>query len=134
MNIHTLSDRVNVQRGFNTPITAATVNGTGVDTSGYEVALAILDTTPSGAGTTSDTKLQESDDNSTWVDVAGGVFTQSTTTALKLMNIQLSKRKRYLRLVHTGTGAAAAGNAAAVLVLGNARYNPTTQLNNAVTI
>ena len=136
-NIHTPSEQVKTAPGFSAAITAATVNGTSVDCQGFETGKAIFNAAPSGGGTTSDCKLQESDDNAAWVDVAGGAFAQATTAGgakIQVMNIKLSNRKRYLRLVHTGAGGSAAGTAYGLIELYNARYNPVTQINPAVSV
>lgn len=136
MNIHTMSENAKVASGFVLTITAAAVNGSAVDCKGYTRAMAIFTSTPSGAGTTSDCKLQE-DDNSGFTsaaDVSGGTFAQVTTAgghSLQVMNIDLEKRERYLRLVHTGVGASAAGAAAGVIVLFRGRR---TQAQEATAI
>jgi hypothetical protein len=131
-NVHTLSDHAQVKESFTLAITAATTNGTVIDAQGYENALAIFNSAPSGGGTTSDCKLQEGDQAnlSDAADVTGGAFAQVTTAGgkkVETMNIDLSRRKRYLRLVHTGAGGAAAGQACGILVLFNARNNPPAQ-------
>lgn len=130
MNIHTPSKQVLVKHSFILAITAASTNGTGIDCQGYERALAILDSAPSGAGTTSDCKVQDSPDNSTFTDVTNANFAQVTTAGgqkLETMDIDLRKRARYLRLVHTGAGGSAAGQAAGVIILFNPRNAPPTQ-------
>lgn len=130
MNIHTPSKQVLVKRTFLTAITAAAVNGTGVDTLGYTRALAIFVSAPTGAGTTSDCKLQDSADNTTFADVASATFAQATTAGgavAETMSIDLGKRNRYLRLVQTGAGGSAAGQAAGLILLFNPRYAGVTQ-------
>ncbi|HEX8289814.1 MAG TPA: hypothetical protein VF556_17665 [Pyrinomonadaceae bacterium] len=137
MNIHTPSENIKKALAFCVAITAAVVNGASVDCLGFENAFASFYSNPSGGGTTSDCKLQESADNATWVDVAGAAFTQVTTAGgakLLTMNIKLEKRLRYLRLVHTGAGGAAAGQATGSIDLLNARYNPVEQANPAVSV
>lgn len=52
--------------------------GTGVDVLGKQVDV-ILHCGTNGATGTNDTKIQESDDNTTWNDWTGGAFTQVTT-------------------------------------------------------
>lgn len=136
-NIHTPADRVLTKHSFSLAITAAAVNGTGVDTRGFEEAKAIYYAAPSGAGTTSDCKLQESDDNSTFADVTGATFTQVTTAGgakVNTMNINLSKRKRYVRLVHTGAGGSAAGQAYGLFELYNPRNAAVAQDVTPVTV
>lgn len=128
--IHTPSAVVQINPSFLLAITAAATNGASVDTLGFTRAMAVFDTSPSGAGTTSDCKLQESADNSTWADVASAAFTQGTTAGghtIQGMDINLSKRKRYLRLVHTGAGGSAAGQAEGAIHLFNGRYEAVSQ-------
>jgi hypothetical protein len=137
MNIHSPSATQLAKRGFNTAITAASNNGAGVDCQGFERALAIFDSVPSGAGTTSDCKLQESSDNSSFSDVTSAAFAQATTVGgakIQVMDINLSKRLRYLRLVHTGAGASAAGVAFGAIILENPRYSPVSQDNTVVSV
>jgi uncharacterized phiE125 gp8 family phage protein len=52
--------------------------GTGVSVAG-KIAEVILSSGTNGATGTNDTKIQESDDNTTWTDWTGGAFTQVTT-------------------------------------------------------
>lgn len=137
MNIHTPSQSIKKVIGFCLAITAAATNGASTDVQGFEDAFAWFYSAPSGAGTTSDCKLQESADNASWSDVAGATFTQVTTAGgakFYVMDIKLSKRARYLRLVHTGAGGAAAGQASGGIDLLNARYNPVSQANTAVSV
>jgi hypothetical protein len=99
--------------------------------------MAVFNSAPSGSGTTSDCKLQESDDNSSFTDVAGAAFVQVTTAGgakIETMSINLTIRKRYLRLVHTGAGGSAAGLAAGEIYLFNPRYAPVTQDVAAVSV
>lgn len=120
MAIHRLSQNALLKGSFEVAITAAATNGTGVDTQGYREASAVFYSTPSGSGTTSDCKLQDSADNSTFADVTGAAFTQAITAngaQWQLLDIDLAKRNRYLRLVHTGAGASAAGTAAGAFLL-----------------
>lgn len=136
-NLHTPSEQVKTAPGFAVAIAAATTNGTSVDCQGFETAKAIFNSAPSGGGTTSDCKLQESDDNAAFADVPDAVFAQVTTAGgakIQVMNIKLSNRKRYLRLVHTGAGGAAAGQTYGLIELYNARYNPVSQINPAISV
>ena len=137
MNIHSPSENIKKFIAFCVAITAAATNGASVDCQGFENAFAWFYGNPSGVGTTSDCKLQESEDNASWADVAAAVFTQVTTAGgakLYTMDIKLAKRERYLRLVHTGAGGAAAGQASGGIDLLNARYNPVSQANTAVSV
>lgn len=137
MNIHTPSEWIKKVIGFCVAITAAATNGASTDCLGFENAFAWFYSAPSGTGTTSDCKLQESANNSDWVDVTGATFIQATTEGgakLYVMDIKLARRERYLRLVHTGAGGSAAGVASGGIDLLNARYNPVSQANTAVSV
>lgn len=137
MNIHSPSSHVLAKNSVLTAITAAAVNGTGVDTRGFTRAQAIFNSAPTGTGTTSDCKLQESADNSTFTDVTSAAFAQVTTAGgqkLQCMDIDLSKRLRYLRLVQTGAGGSAAGVAEATILLYNPHSFPVAQDNAIVSV
>lgn len=139
-NIHTPSDHVLEVHQFGLAITAATTNATGVSTKGYEDAMVIYYASPSGSGTTSDCKVQESSDNGSvdaYADVASAAFAQNTTAGgakIQVMNINLSKREEYLRLVHTGAGGSAAGQAYGLILLFNKRDLPPTHTQTVVTV
>lgn len=136
-NLHTPSEQVKTTPGFALAITAATANGTSTDCQGFETGKAIFHSAPSGSGTTSNCKLQESDDDSTFADVPSAAFAQVTTaggTKTQVMDIKLSNRKRYLRLVHTGAGGSAAGQTYGLIELYNARYNPVSQSSPAISV
>lgn len=136
-NLNTPTQQVASVHGLAGAITAAVTNGAATDCLGYEEAKAVVYAAPSGAGTTSDFKLQESSDASAWSDVSGGAFTQITTAGgakLYVMNVNLNKRLRYLRIVHTGAGASAAGTFYGLIELYNARTNPTPQANAAFSV
>lgn len=135
---HTFSDNFGLDAEFINAITAAANNGTGVDTLGYRRAVAVFITSPSGSGTTSDCKLQESSAgvSSGMADCSpAAAFTQGTTVGglqVQYMNINLAAHKRYLRLVHTGAGGSAAGSAAGIIILGEPAYAAATQTTAAV--
>lgn len=137
MAIHRPSENVLVKKDFLTAITAASNTGTAIDCLGYQRAMAIFDTAPTGSGTTSDCKLQEcATSGGSFVDVTGATFTQATTVGgatVQVMDIDLSKRLRYLKLVHTGAGGSAAGNAAGLFILFEPTNLPPTQDVAAIT-
>ena len=136
-NVHTPSENIKKLILFMVAIAAAVTNSVSVDCLGFETGFAWFSADPSGAGTTSDCKLQESADDQNWMDVEDASFEQVTTAGgdkLYTMNINLSQRERYLRLVHTGAGANAAGVAAGGIDLMNARYNPVAQSETAVSV
>ncbi len=137
MNIHSPSQNVLVKTSYIVPITAATVNGTGVDTEGYTRAFAVVVAAPSGSGTTSTTTLQDSPDNTTFTNVTGATFTSITTaggTGVLTMDINLADRQRYLRLVHTGAGGSAAGEAAGLIELFNPQQAAVVQDHAAISV
>lgn len=138
-NIHIPTDNVYIGLSVNSPITAASNNGAVVNGLGYTRALAIFDTSPSGSGTTSDMKLQEGTlaNGSDMADVASATFTEGTTVlghTTQGMNIDMSKRKQYLRLVHTGAGGSAAGQVVGTILLFNGEGLPPTQAVTPVSI
>lgn len=93
---------------------ASTVTGTGVDLNDYEGAIMFIQNHGTGTGTL-DGKIQDSADNSSWADVSGATFTQSTTTAdLKQITVDRRALRRYVRYV--GTIVTGPQNVAAVAV------------------
>ena len=117
----------------------ATVNGTGVDMAGTgnffrsAMMLVIAGAITDGTHTF---KLQESDDNSTFTDVAAGDL-QGTLVALSAGGGTVSGpntvqrqsyvgSKRYLRGVVTTASATTGGNAAAVILMTQGSGQPVT--------
>ncbi len=75
--------------------------GTGVDVLGKQT-LVMLESATNGAGGTVDVKLQESDDNTTYTDVASGAFTQVTeANDNATYEKAYTGNKQYLRIVCT---------------------------------
>ena len=73
--------------------------GTGVEVLGY-TAVVFLNSGTNGATGTVDCKIQESDDNATWVDWSGGAFTQVTTANDNAIQEKAyTGTKRYIRTV-----------------------------------
>ena len=66
---------------------AATFNGAGVDTSGFNTAQFLINLGVIAGGQTFDAKVQESDDNSTWSDVAGAAIPQVGDTGDDTLHI-----------------------------------------------
>jgi hypothetical protein len=95
----------------------ATANGASCDMAGFRSALVVVDvgTITDGAHTP---KLQESDDNSTWSDVAAGdlegTFANLATATNQIVGYK--GRKRFIRAVMTVAGAATGGVYGVVLV------------------
>lgn len=135
MGIHTPSENVKQVHSLSAAITAVTTNGASADCLGFDEALVTVYGAPSGSGTTSDFKVQDSADDSSFTDISGAVFTQITTAGgakLYVGNVKCSKNRRYLRVVHTGAGGSAAGQAYATITLLEARRKPVSQANAAV--
>jgi hypothetical protein len=137
-NIHRGSAFLKVVQGVCVPLTAAAVNGVSTDCLGFRRAMVLFGALPTGAGTTSDCKVQESADGSTgWADVAGAAVVQDTTAIgalVQLMDIDLAKRLRYLRLVATGAGGSAAGAAYGAIVLIDPEMAGVTQATAVVSV
>ena len=73
--------------------------GTGVDVLGKQAEV-LLHCGTNGATGTNDTKIQESDDNTTWADYASGAFTQITTANDNAdYKLPYTGTKRYIRTV-----------------------------------
>lgn len=83
----------------------AAATGTGVDLKDYEGPVLIVQNHGTSTGTL-DGKIQDSADNSSFADVAGATFAQSTTTAdIQALVVQSKQVRRYIKYVGTvGTG------------------------------
>jgi hypothetical protein len=81
---------------------ASTLTGAAVDLIEYDLPIVITQNHGVSTGTL-DGKIQDSDDGTTgWADVAGAVFTQSTTTAdIKSMMLNAGNCRRFIRYVGT---------------------------------
>jgi hypothetical protein len=103
----------------------ATTNGTGVDLQNSDGALIAF---PTGVVTdgTHTPKVQESDDNSTFTDVAagdqGGTLVALTTSSIQ--KVDYRGKKRYIRPVVTGSGATTGAVFAATVTRSAARKQP----------
>jgi hypothetical protein len=88
----------------------STLTGNGIDVLEYEGVALVLLNASAGTGTnpTLDVKLQHSDDDSSYEDVTSGAFSQVTdaaeTAGVKVMKLNVSDLKRYLRIVGTIAG------------------------------
>jgi hypothetical protein len=121
--------------------TDTTLNGTAIDITGYEDAMAIISVgaasgTPTGY--TVDAKIQESADGSTgWADITGAAITQivdtDDVTAEVKVDLRRAARKGYIRVVLTAAltgGSSPAIPVCATFVLGTPTYAP---VGNSVT-
>jgi hypothetical protein len=86
----------------------ATANGAGVDMKDFVGTVAVILDSAAGTGTTpaNTTKIQDSDDNSTFADVAGAAFAQVTNAGVSQQRIGLNvdSVRRYIRTVDTISG------------------------------
>jgi hypothetical protein len=97
----------------------ATANGTGIDLQGYDGALVVInaDTITDGTHTP---KVQESDDNSSFSDVASTDLVGTALVAITAASVQRIAYvgiKRYIRVVVTVTGSPATGGKYNALVM-----------------
>lgn len=103
----------------------ATANGTGIDHQGFDSQLYVFDVGTITDGTHTP-KLQESDDNSSFTDVAAA--DQVGTLVALASNVQQKAayigNKRYSRAVVTVAGATTGGVYAAVCIQGHAHAKP----------
>lgn len=104
----------------------ATANGTGIDLQGFGASMVVWNVGAITDGTHTP-KLQESDDNSTFTDVAAANLsgTHAALTANTNQEIGYIGRSRYVRPVVTVTGSPATGGVyAALVVRGRAKTLP----------
>lgn len=128
--------------GVGTPpgVRSATVFGSGMNfgiDGGQMFAIQMLGAV-SGTSPTLNGKLQESDDNSSWSDIAGATFTQEITSN-RLQIINFTRTKQYIRYVGTIAGtspsfmlAVSVGKAVAPFVYVD--ESPTPSYNDATVI
>ena len=110
---------------------ASTVNGAAIDRLGFDEALVVVNSGTNGTSGTVDIKIQESEDGSTgWADVSGASFaqiTESNDNTVYVGRLNLSGRKRYIRVVAVvGTAACAFG---VDVILSSAKELPVSQVN-----
>lgn len=146
MNTHTPSAAIKVVPSLATDRTTTTQTGLGVDCLGFEKALVNFRVAAHDYTTTNevlDVKLQESDDDvdGNYVDVSGGAFTQlkaQTVTATSgigfRMNVNLSIRKRWLRVVATPGGTTPIDSVVIDFILFNPRYTDGISQTGVVSV
>ena len=119
--------------------TGATVNGTGVDTEGFEAGRLEVQAgaVVAGANQSVTVKIQQSSDDAAsdpYADIAlatTGAILNAGENEPYLIDINLSETERYLRAVATG-GSSAGGLVSAAFNLMTARHSPPTQDNTVV--
>lgn len=103
----------------------ATVNGTGIDLSSSDAVAVIFgaDTITDGTHTP---KIQDSDDNSTFADVAAADQDGALVaiTAASVQKVGYLGSKRYIRAVVTVTGSPATGGKYVATVVSTGGYRP----------
>lgn len=101
----------------------ASVNGTGVDLQGFESALVSFEVGVITDGTHTP-KVQESDDNSTYTDVAAKdlIGTLAALASSTPQSVSYIGSKRYIRPVSTVAGATSGGFYVANVIKSNARH------------
>jgi hypothetical protein len=115
-------------------LSAALTNGSGVDTQGFKEALVVFHAGTAAASAEADVHVEESSDDSTYVNITGAVFTQVTTAndnTIYVGRIKLEKRLRYLRAVNVGDGTNAVVLGVSIILLA-ANVLPVTQVNASV--
>ncbi len=120
-----IKQTTDVQNSLTPAARTATANGTGVDLTGFasaEIAF-VVGTITDGTHTPS---VQESDDNSTYTNVAAADLIGTLAALATGVNQRVGYRgiKRYVRAVSTVAGATTGGVYAAVVVRGDARKQP----------
>jgi hypothetical protein len=137
MRMHRFSENVFVASSILCSLSgAATIGAAGQVVDQVKVgarrAAAVFSAAPTGSGTEAIIKIQESVDNSAWADVSGMVFTTATTVigrSYQVYDIDLSKRKRYIRAYYIGYGGSQAGAVSCSLFLfGLGNVAPTQNL------
>lgn len=121
-----LYNNVGVVAAIAPAVLTATATGTGVDLRGFNSATLVINAGAIVGAGLFVPKLQESDDNSTFTDVAAtdllGAFPASVVAA-GAIKVGYKGYKRYLRAVLTYTSGTSLA-VDATFVLGHANYNP----------
>lgn len=132
--MHRFSENIYVASSFllNAALVTPAVGypGASKDVGEYRRGAAMVDSELGGSLSTLDVKLQDSADDSSFSDVSGGVMAQIAVAAghtIRLMDIDLAKTRRYIRLYYTGGGGSLAGYASATLFLFQRHNDPPTQ-------
>lgn len=127
--MRSLSDNIKVMQSLVPAVRTASANGTGVDTMGYNTAVAVInagDIDLANADETYAFKVQDSADNSSFADVAGLTTTVTADNDVKKIAINGlgTSIRRYVRVVATLGGTTPSWPGSAVIVLGNGFRGP----------
>lgn len=110
---------------------AASTNGTAVDTKGYRKALVVLNAGTAAASAEADVSIETSADNSTWAALSGASFAQITTAndeTVYVGSIDCDLNNRYVRAVNVGDGTNAVALSVDVILL-DPEVGPASQTN-----
>lgn len=88
----------------------ATVNGATLDMANFEGCAVILSVAATDGTGNGSLKVQESDDGSTWSDLAGTAITVTTTAGQVYISDLKNVLKRYIRVVFTAPSGGTAGS------------------------
>lgn len=121
MTVRDIHNDMSVANSLAPAARTATANGTGIDLQGYR-ACAVVFVVGTITDGTHTPKLQESDDNSTFSDVAAADQSGTLAALASSTNQEVSYigTKRYIRAVSTVSGATTGGVYAAVAIRGKA--------------
>jgi hypothetical protein len=127
--MRSLSDNIKVMQSLVPAVRTASANGTGVDTMGYNTAVAVINAGDIDLASTDETyafKVQDSADNSTFADVTGLTTTITADNEVKKIAINGlgTSIRRYVRVVATLGGTTPSWPGSAVIVLGNGFRGP----------
>lgn len=123
--MHDLENRLDVAQSLNPAARTATANGTGVDLANYDGAMIVFEVGTITDGTHTP-KIQDSDDNSTFADVAAAnqIGTLAVLASGTPQKVGYVGAKRYIRAVSTVSGATTGGVYAASVIRGYPRKQP----------
>lgn len=123
MDTKTIQDAVN---SLAPAARTATANGTGIDLANFASATLVFSVGVITDGTHTP-KMQESDDNSTYADVAAADVIGTLAVLASNVNQRQGYRgaKRYIRPVSTVAGATTGGVYAAIVLRADGRKQPT---------
>jgi hypothetical protein len=123
-------DAIKVLSSLIPAVRTASANGTGVDTKGYNSAMAVINAGDIDLTTTDETyafKIQDSADNSSFADVTGlttAVTADNDVKLIRIAGLATPTIRRYVRVVATLGGTTPSWPGSALILLGNAYTEP----------
>ena len=130
--MRSLYDAIKVMQSLVPATRTASANGTGIDTLGYNTAVAVINAGDIDLTTGDETysfKVQDSADNSSFADVAAlSAVTVTADNDIKKIRVDGlgTSIRRYVRVVATLGGTTPSWPGSAVIVLGNGFRGPET--------